>query len=162
MPRSARPAAACSMKECVMPAPAPWANTKQARACGGFTSSAETEVALPTSMTIFCGVLSFIAAASPARDNSATHATSRLIPPPWAPALRRPSIGKSRVYAAIRERARCRGRALAVTRKLTVPGITVVSSLETVRVILGRRCPRAERGDCQHRDEDQFAHGHFL
>src|SRR6266851_10489328 len=61
MPRSARPIAAVSMKEWVMPAPAPWANTKQARASFGATSNAETEVDLPTSMTSFCGLFPFIA-----------------------------------------------------------------------------------------------------
>jgi hypothetical protein len=44
------------MNEWVMPAPAPWANTKQARASLGWISSAETEVALPTSMRSFCGL----------------------------------------------------------------------------------------------------------
>src|ERR1700730_7075914 len=73
MPRSARPAAAVSIKEWVMPAPAPWANTKQARALFGAASSAETEVDLPTSMTRFLAPVSFMARASPAREESATH-----------------------------------------------------------------------------------------
>src|ERR1700761_7737270 len=38
------------MNACVMPAPAPWANTKQARGCAGFVSSADTAPALPTSI----------------------------------------------------------------------------------------------------------------
>ena len=44
MPRSASPIATVSMNGCAMPAPAPWANTKQARALSGRSSSAETEV----------------------------------------------------------------------------------------------------------------------
>src|SRR5579859_232804 len=59
MPRSARPEATAAMNACVMPAPAPWANTKPARACCGRVSSAETAPALPTS--ILSGSASFIA-----------------------------------------------------------------------------------------------------
>lgn len=43
-----------------MPAPAPWANTKQAREACGNISRAVTEVDLPTSTRSFCGA-SFIA-----------------------------------------------------------------------------------------------------
>src|SRR5215471_10473559 len=39
------------MNACVMPAPAPWANTKQARGCAGFVSSADTAPALPVSIS---------------------------------------------------------------------------------------------------------------
>src|ERR1700754_1955881 len=46
------------MKAWVMPAPAPWANTKQARGRSGLVSSAETAPALPTS--IFIGSASFM------------------------------------------------------------------------------------------------------
>src|ERR1044072_4294637 len=48
MPRSAKPAAPVSMKGCDIPAPAPCASTKQARALRGRSSSAETDVALST------------------------------------------------------------------------------------------------------------------
>src|ERR1700756_4047781 len=38
------------MNACVMPAPAPWANTKQARGCAGVVSNADTSPALPASI----------------------------------------------------------------------------------------------------------------
>ena len=39
-----------------MPAPAPWARTKQARACGGISSRPETRWASSTSMVTGCAV----------------------------------------------------------------------------------------------------------
>src|SRR3954469_12854251 len=42
MSRLQRPVASCSMNWCVIPAPAPWAKTKHARARGGWSNSAET------------------------------------------------------------------------------------------------------------------------
>src|ERR1700756_1113138 len=38
------------MNACVMPAPAPWANTKQARGCAGAVSNADTAPAFPVSI----------------------------------------------------------------------------------------------------------------
>src|ERR1700733_15776273 len=49
------------MKEWVMPAPAPWANTKQARAWAGRIRSAETVAAFPTAISSLCGLTIFIA-----------------------------------------------------------------------------------------------------
>src|SRR6476646_5290973 len=54
MLRSRRPLATVAMNGCVIPAPAPWAKTKQARARGGCIRMAETESALPVSMVNCC------------------------------------------------------------------------------------------------------------
>ena len=43
MPRAARPDATAAMNGCAMPAPAPWANTKQAVASTGLVRSPETD-----------------------------------------------------------------------------------------------------------------------
>src|ERR1700677_1213534 len=51
------------MKEWVIPAPAPWASTKQARAGAGRIRSAETVAAFPTAISRFCGLMAFIAPA---------------------------------------------------------------------------------------------------
>src|ERR1700730_4029457 len=48
------------MKGWVIPAPAPWANTKHARAALGRIRSAETEAAFPISMSSFCVLATFI------------------------------------------------------------------------------------------------------
>src|ERR1700749_1280541 len=50
MPRPASPAATVSMNGWLIPAPAPWANTKHAVARAGRVSNAETEPALPVSI----------------------------------------------------------------------------------------------------------------
>src|SRR5690349_15166614 len=60
------------MNLCVMPAPAPWAKTKQARACGGSLNRAETVVDGPTAIVSSRGVTLFIPRASPARKDRAT------------------------------------------------------------------------------------------
>ena len=49
MPRAARPSATACMNECVIPAPAPCANTSHARALVGESKSAETRPAPSTS-----------------------------------------------------------------------------------------------------------------
>src|ERR1700730_752413 len=71
MPRAARPVATAAMNGWLMPAPAPWANTKQARAGCGRVRSAETEADFPASIVSFCVGSSFIARASLVRDKSA-------------------------------------------------------------------------------------------
>src|SRR4029450_7174163 len=60
MPRSPRPVATACMNGWVIPAPAPWAKTKHARAFGGRSRSAETEPALPISISSFCALAGFI------------------------------------------------------------------------------------------------------
>ncbi len=60
MPRVARPEATAAMKGCVIPAPAPWASTKQARALTGRSSSADTVPAVPTAISSFCGLTVFM------------------------------------------------------------------------------------------------------
>src|SRR5215471_11595033 len=85
MPRAARPVATLSIEAWVMPAPAPWAKTKQARVSLGRISSADTEVDWPTSRRRFCGMKSFIARALLARGNSATQASRYDVPKPSQP-----------------------------------------------------------------------------
>src|SRR5579863_1385578 len=63
MPRWARPCAKVSINECVMPAPAPWANTKQARGASGRSTSAETAPDFPASNDRSCVATSLIALA---------------------------------------------------------------------------------------------------
>src|ERR1700685_2729295 len=58
------------MKEWVIPAPAPWANTKHARASAGRIRSAETVAAFPTAISSFCGLTIFISLESGWRRNS--------------------------------------------------------------------------------------------
>src|SRR3974390_1763003 len=59
----------------VMPAPAPCANTKQARASRGRIRSAETAPDVPTSILSFCATTSFIAQTSRGRAESSTRET---------------------------------------------------------------------------------------
>src|SRR5258708_16744322 len=70
MPRPARPAATVSMNGWLMPAPAPWANTKHATARAGFVSNAETEPALPASIERCCVLMAVIVQASLAKIGS--------------------------------------------------------------------------------------------
>jgi hypothetical protein len=58
--RGKRPAATSSMQPWVIPAPAPWAKTKYARADEGRSSSAETESAPSTFSFSSCGLTTFI------------------------------------------------------------------------------------------------------
>src|SRR5690348_6836085 len=60
MSRVQNASAACAMNACVIPAPAPCANTKQARGRAGRFNSAETAVVLPTSILSSFGRSSFI------------------------------------------------------------------------------------------------------
>src|ERR1700756_2363200 len=60
MSRSWSPAAICTMDAWVMPAPAPWAKTKHARADSGLSSSAETVFALSTFNFSCCGLMTLI------------------------------------------------------------------------------------------------------
>src|SRR5713101_380603 len=69
MPRSLRPAATASMNACVIPAPAPWAKTKHARASVGRSRSAETEPAFPISMSNLCALAIFIGSDSRIRHH---------------------------------------------------------------------------------------------
>jgi hypothetical protein len=55
-----------------MPAPAPWANTKQARAVVGRIRSAETEAAFPIPMSSFCALAIFISSARYSRRGYST------------------------------------------------------------------------------------------
>src|SRR6516162_4004212 len=61
----------------VMPAPAPCANTKQARASRGRIRSAETAPDVPTSILSFCATTSFIAQTSRGCAESSTRETGR-------------------------------------------------------------------------------------
>src|SRR6185437_2736567 len=61
------------MKACVMPAPAPWANTKPARGCGGRVNSAETAPALLVAIESCWTSILVIERASPAGRKDATH-----------------------------------------------------------------------------------------
>src|SRR5712672_740131 len=77
MPRSPRPDATVSMNGWVIPAPAPWANTKHARAFGGRSRSAETGPAFPISMSSFWALAIFIRSNRHSLHHSLAHGQQR-------------------------------------------------------------------------------------
>src|SRR5688572_5252127 len=80
MPRSERPAAIASIEACRIPAPAPWAKTKHARAFSGRISSADTAPALPTVIFSSCAALIGLPAATTRRLRPDIVVTNDLAP----------------------------------------------------------------------------------